>query len=166
MAPHDDEDTFSDWGDLEDDALAELENNAIQFTQAQRPAQEPARLVAPSSDYGDDFEDGDLDDNVVIDESRSTPALNPTFHPQRPSQQNYHQDQFLQRSATNAVVNVAVKHHIRPPPHRFNPSQSQRNIPHRQEPTSSHRNTQPQEQDVALQDLQRQIEEVRNMDLS
>lgn len=161
MAPHDEGDTFSDWGDLEDlpdDALAELENNAIQFTQAQQPAQQQARAVAPSSDYGDDFDDEDLDDNVVIDESKSTPALNPTFQPRRPNQQ-YSQDQFPQRPATITVVKPAIERQSRPPPPRFD--QSQKNIPHRQEPTASNRNTQSQEQDVGLEDLQRQIEEVR-----
>jgi hypothetical protein len=76
MAGHDDGESNYDNDDLDDlpsDALIELENNAIQFTQAQRVK------AAPSSDYGDDFEDEDLDDAVVIDESRSTPAIVPTL---------------------------------------------------------------------------------------
>ncbi|KAH8809166.1 DNA repair protein-like protein Rad26 [Xylogone sp. PMI_703] len=70
-----------DGDDFDDDALdllpanalEELENNAIRYTQAQTQA---VHLNAPpSSDYGDDFEDDDLDDAVVIDEAKSTPAV-------------------------------------------------------------------------------------------
>src|SRR3954467_9686837 len=64
------DDEFEDaFGDLPDNALLELENNAIQFTQVNAQVRVKA---APSSDYGDDFDDEDLDDAVVIDESRST----------------------------------------------------------------------------------------------
>jgi hypothetical protein len=73
-----------DFNDLPTDALAELENNAIQFTQSVIPQPQayvqaqvqaqPKPGAVPSSDYGDDFDDDDLDDAVVIDESRSTPA--------------------------------------------------------------------------------------------
>lgn len=59
--------------------LADLEEKAIQFTQAAATTQaEPrSKIIAPSSDYGDDFDDEDFDDAVVIDESRSTPAVLP-----------------------------------------------------------------------------------------
>jgi len=81
MAGHEDGESFYDDDDLDalpDDALVELENNAIQFTQAQTQA----RLKAPpSSDYGDDFGDEDLEDVVVIDESRSTPVVAQSFNP-------------------------------------------------------------------------------------
>jgi len=88
---------FSD-DDLDDiplGQLAELEHNAIQFTQAvntntqgQGGWMKGAGTGAPSSDYGDDFDDEDLDDAVVIDESRSTPAAIPTHSRtfQNPSQ--------------------------------------------------------------------------------
>ncbi|KAK1765941.1 hypothetical protein QBC33DRAFT_453959 [Phialemonium atrogriseum] len=61
-----------DFDDLNDTVLQELENHAIQATQAQRPAQSQAPAPAPqpqSSGYGFGFEDDDLDDAVVIDES-------------------------------------------------------------------------------------------------
>jgi hypothetical protein len=89
-------DDFSDdgWDDINDNVLQELENNAIQFTQAQKFAQSQLPNGPPrSSAYEFGFEDDDLDDAVVIDES--APALvgaavhiqpNPTWHqPPKPS---------------------------------------------------------------------------------
>jgi len=72
----DGENNFSD-DDLDDlpfNALAELENNAILSTQAANTHPPRKPVAAPSSDYGDDFDDEDLDDAVIIDESRSTPS--------------------------------------------------------------------------------------------
>jgi hypothetical protein len=80
MAGYADADPENDFSDDDLDhlplhALAELEHNAIQFTQATQ-----AQLKAPpSSDYGDDFGDEDLDDAVVIDEARSAPAIVPAL---------------------------------------------------------------------------------------
>ena len=159
MAPHDDEDTFSDWGDLEtlpDHALAELESNAIQFTQAQQPAQS----VAPSSDYGDDFDDEDLDDNVVIDESKSTPALNSTFQPRRPTPSQFNRDRFPQRPAPSAIVYPPVQQRSYPQPPRF--SQYQPPQPSLQQPARVNPQTQSQEPNDEQADLQRQIEEVHS----
>jgi len=102
MPPYaDGENNFSD-DDLDDlpfNALAELEYNAIQSTQAAyansqslaQPTAQPSRTVAPSSDYGDEFDDEDLDDAVVVDESRSTPASIPSLvqHVPRPPRPQY-----------------------------------------------------------------------------
>ena len=77
MAGYDDGDSIYGDDDLDalpEDTLDQLENNAILFTQAQTQA--PLPHHPPTSDYGDDFDDEDLDDAVVIDESRSTPAVN------------------------------------------------------------------------------------------
>ena len=98
MAPHEDgENNFSDddfLNDLPADALTELENNAIAFTQARTKP-------SPSSDhsnYGDEFDDEDLDDGVVIDEARSAPAVvpyvsrnsaNPVARQEQPRQQRH-----------------------------------------------------------------------------
>jgi hypothetical protein len=74
------ESSFSD-DDLDllpPNALAELESHAIRSTQAANP--QNRREVPPSSDYGDNFEDEDLDDAVVIDEARSAPAIVPSLH--------------------------------------------------------------------------------------
>ncbi|KAK5633696.1 hypothetical protein RRF57_009410 [Xylaria bambusicola] len=79
-------DDFSDddFDALNANALQELENNAIQFTQAQRPypRQEPPPSHAPQppQDDGYDYEDDDLDDAVVVvqDARRPKPALSPT----------------------------------------------------------------------------------------
>ncbi|TVY84456.1 hypothetical protein LSUE1_G001278 [Lachnellula suecica] len=61
-------------------ALVELENNAIQFTQAQTQARYSKPVPpAPSSDYGDEIGEEDLDDAVIIDESRSTPVIIPSL---------------------------------------------------------------------------------------
>ncbi|KAI0508839.1 hypothetical protein F5B22DRAFT_618925 [Xylaria bambusicola] len=79
-------DDFSDddFDALNANALQELENNAIQFTQAQKPypRQEPPPLPAPQprQDDGYDYEDDDLDDAVVVvqDARQPKPALSPT----------------------------------------------------------------------------------------
>jgi hypothetical protein len=76
-------DAESDFSDddldlLPPNALAELESHAIRCTQAAHT--QTRRAVPPSSDYGDNFEDEDLDDAVVIDEARSAPAIVPNLH--------------------------------------------------------------------------------------
>lgn len=65
------DDDFSDDGFdvLDDDALRELENNAIQFTQAQKAP--TSQESEPFNNYG--YEDDDLDDTVVIDEAAQLP---------------------------------------------------------------------------------------------
>ncbi|KAK2624468.1 hypothetical protein QTJ16_006418 [Diplocarpon rosae] len=76
MAGYEDGESFFGDDDLDalpEDALDALENNAIQFTQAQTQA--PRLQPPPSSDYGDEFDDEDLDDAIVIDESRSPAAV-------------------------------------------------------------------------------------------
>jgi len=91
----DGENNFSD-DDLDDlpvNALQELENNAIQFTQA---ATQVRQKPPPSSDYGDEFDDDDLDDAVVIDEARSAPAVNTIFK-RGPSNQVTQREHFRQQ---------------------------------------------------------------------
>lgn len=88
-------DDFSDDGfdELNANALQELENNAIQFTQAQKkfePSQDDQFAQTqgkrePSQDRFDyDFEDDDLDDAVVLDETRGKPI--PILPPEKPAQ--------------------------------------------------------------------------------
>lgn len=106
MAPHEDgENNFSDddfLNDIPADALEELENNAIAFTQAQvKPP--------PSSDYGGEFEDDDLDDAVVIDEARSAPAIVP-YLPRNNVNQASRQEFRQQR--------YALGNNLAPPPAR------------------------------------------------
>ncbi|TLD09107.1 uncharacterized protein PgNI_07248 [Pyricularia grisea] len=69
-------DDFSDDGfdDLPDNALQELENTAIQFTQAQTQIQQATQ---PKEVFDLDFEDDDLDDTVVFDELAQHPAKPP-----------------------------------------------------------------------------------------
>lgn len=78
MVDFQDEDFSDDDLDkLPQDTLIELENKAIQYTQAQTQA----RLNAVfTSDYGDDLEDDDLKDAVVIDGSSSTQVIIPSLH--------------------------------------------------------------------------------------
>lgn len=102
----DGENNFSD-DDLDDlpaNALQELENNAIQFTQAATQAYVKA---PPSSDYGDEFDDDDLDDAVVIDEARSAPAVNPILS-RGPQSQVAQREQFRQQryGAPTGVPNL------------------------------------------------------------
>ena len=98
MAGHaDGESNFSD-DDLDDlpiTALDELENNAIRLTQAAHTHTQTRRDAPPSSDYGEDFDDEDLDDAVVIDEARSAPAIVPALYRAPLSQTSQREHQFL-----------------------------------------------------------------------
>jgi hypothetical protein len=117
MAGHDDEENFFDDDDLDalpHDALIELENNAIQFTQAQMNYTSKVK-AAPSSDYGDDFEDADLDDAVVIDESRSTPAIIPTLRRNVPGPATQQEHFRQQRHDTVDNPNLANRQRYNPP---------------------------------------------------
>lgn len=69
-------DDFSDDGfdELNDTVLQELENNAIQFTQAQKLVQ-TQQATRDNEDYG--LEDDDLDDAVVIDAAAQLPVRHP-----------------------------------------------------------------------------------------
>lgn len=69
----DGDDFFSDDGldGLAPDALDEIENNAIRYTQYQATQ---ALTLPPSSDYGDDLDDEDLDDAVVFDGAHVDPT--------------------------------------------------------------------------------------------
>ncbi|RKF57294.1 putative dna repair protein rad26 [Golovinomyces cichoracearum] len=74
-----DEENFYDDDDLDDlphEKFTELENDAIQYTQAQTQA----RLrVDTISDYGNDLEDDDLKDAAMSDECSSTQLIVPSF---------------------------------------------------------------------------------------
>ncbi|KAK6583832.1 hypothetical protein PZA11_003562 [Diplocarpon coronariae] len=120
MAGYDDGDSFfadEDLDALPEDTLDELENNAIQFTQAQTQA--PRLHPPPSSDYGDEFDDEDLDDAVVIDESRSTVAAVNYPHRSNPAQTS-------QREHVNPNLNLPSRQWPGPPPNynqsRYNPA--------------------------------------------
>ncbi|KAL2145439.1 hypothetical protein VTI28DRAFT_7220 [Corynascus sepedonium] len=84
-------DDFSDDGfdDLNDTVLLqELEDQAIQFTQAQKLAQTQAAPQTQPNAFGYEFEDDDLDDTIVIDEQaqlvpRSLPQQNLPAQPPR-----------------------------------------------------------------------------------
>ncbi|KFY38219.1 hypothetical protein V494_04476 [Pseudogymnoascus sp. VKM F-4513 (FW-928)] len=71
--PGDGDDFFSDDGldGLAPDALDEIENNAIRYTQYQATQ---ALTLPASSDYGDDLDDEDLDDAVVFDGAQINPT--------------------------------------------------------------------------------------------
>lgn len=81
-------DDFSDDGfdGLEDTTLQELENNAIQSTQAVKPTTQPR--INDSDDYGL-LEDDDLDDAIVIDAAAQTPVRRPADRPTLPQQQQH-----------------------------------------------------------------------------
>lgn len=84
-------DEFSDDGfdDLNDTVLQELENNAIQLTQAQRPAAaQPPQAQHNAAEYN--FDDDDLDDAVVIDQLAQPPPRPPPIDKTLPVQQPRH----------------------------------------------------------------------------
>lgn len=94
MAGQDDGDNYfsdSELDELPQNALDELENNAILHTQHQTQATQIINLP-PSSDYGDGFDDDDLDDAVVIDEAQGVPER--VLALQSPSGPNTQREQF------------------------------------------------------------------------
>ena len=103
------ESNFSDddLDDLPPNTLAELENNAIRLTQAAHT--HGGRDVPPSSDYGEDFDDEDLDDAVVIDEARSAPAIVPALHRQPLSQTSQRDQQFLHRRPYGNASHASIQ---------------------------------------------------------
>jgi hypothetical protein len=162
MAGQDDGDNFFDDDDLDTlphDALVELENNAIQFTQAQTATR---YIVTASSDYGDDFDDEELDDAVVIDESRSTPAALPALHRNIPGQATQREQFRQQRHGTTlSTLNPNLASRQRPPdPPKFNqPNRSQPRIPQNDSMTAQ-QGSQASGVEANVESLQRQIEEV------
>jgi len=80
-------DEFSDDGfdDLNDTILQELEDNAIQFTQAQKLAQSQVPVAARPPIQ---FDDDDLDDTVVLDQRSLPPQQRPGINKTLPTQQS------------------------------------------------------------------------------
>jgi hypothetical protein len=164
MAGKDDGDNFFDDDDLDTlphDALVELENNAIQLTQAQTTSR--YNTAAASSDYGEDFDDEELDDAVVIDESRSTPAAIPALHRNIPGQATQRIQFRQQRHGTPSTLNPNLASRQRPPdPPKF--SQSDRSPPRipipQNESMTAQQGSQASGVDGNFESLQRQIEEV------
>ncbi|RFU30308.1 hypothetical protein B7463_g6024, partial [Scytalidium lignicola] len=161
-----------DGDDFDDDALdllpanalEELENNAIQYTQAQTQA---AHLKPPpSSDYGDDFEDDDLDDAVVIDEARSTPAvvtgIRRNILPHASPKENRRQQ--WDNLAGNAALATTLANRQRLNGSVAVPIQSSRPVSNATSITQAF-STQPDpvsaNQSAKLEELQKQIEELR-----
>jgi hypothetical protein len=162
MASHDDGESFFDDDDLDalpNDALIELENDAIQFTQAQTNYTSRVR-AAPSSDYGDDFEDEDLDDAVVIDESRSTPAIIPTFRRTAPGQATQHEQFRQQRHGTVNNSNLANRQRYNTPPKFNETNRLPPTAPINYEEPKVEQGGDGQAHGPDVSSLQRQIEEV------
>ncbi len=166
MAGYDDGDSVYGDDDLDalpEDALDELENNAILFTQAQTqaaPIHHP-----PTSDYGDEFEDEDLDDAVVIDESRSTPAINHLYSqrtlPGKSSQQNHFRPP--QQTNPNPGLSNRQDSNPRPPPPKYNQPASflQRAAVPRDDSMRVEQGSAPSTESISeLERLQRMVEEV------
>ncbi|KAI1349497.1 hypothetical protein F5Y01DRAFT_289297 [Xylaria sp. FL0043] len=111
---------------LNANALQELENSAIQFTQAQkthepRGPQSPLALQ-PRYDVSYDVEDDDLDDAVVLVQDALQPksALPPVPMPERPvqipSRVAPQQQQYPQTRTWNSVSVPVPASHLRPQP--------------------------------------------------
>jgi hypothetical protein len=157
----DGENNFSD-DDLDDlpaNALQELENNAIQFTQAATQARVKA---PPSSDYGDEFDDEDLDDAVVIDEARSAPAVNPILYRGSPSQVT--QRERFRQQRYGPPSGPSLRDQSKPDPHpTFNqPNRDRQHMPvqiQQHESTLAQQGSLPEPGDN-VDNLQKQIQEV------
>ncbi|RKF56411.1 putative dna repair protein rad26 [Erysiphe neolycopersici] len=94
----DEEFSDDDLDKLPQDTFIELENKAIQYTQAQAQA----RLNAVStSDYGDDLEDDDLKDAIVIDRSSSTQAIIQSLQKNKTNVAELQKDAVLQISQSS-----------------------------------------------------------------
>lgn len=121
-----DEFNDDDFDDLNDTTLQELENNAIQFTQAQRKQDSQSQTLPPPHDpsqvenYDDlEFEDDDLDDAEVTNELLppvTRPAIDKTISQQQ------HQHQHPQQP-------LAARHPSLPPQQRWNPPPAHANPP-------------------------------------
>ncbi|EHK98410.1 hypothetical protein M7I_5785 [Glarea lozoyensis 74030] len=173
MSPNGGDNNFSDddFDDLPNDYLAELEHNAIQFTQAQtqpRVLKQPAAVnAAPSSDYGDDIDDEDLDDAVVIDESRSTPAIIPNLQREHTSQavqrEQFRQQRYGNATAGNAYANNGAdrERSRMPPPPMFSQPIPQGSRTRKPENDSSNTfGSQPAASQHGADALQKQIEDL------
>ncbi len=163
MAGYDGGDDFFDDDDLDalpHDTLLELENDAIQFTQAQTQAQAQAarQKPPPSSDYGDEFDDEDLDDAVVIDESRRTAAIPPL---QRLDPVTQHEQFRQERYGAPSGTNLANR-----PRQLHQPSRASAQIPIPQhESMVAQQGSHPSAAaDLTVESLQEQVELVRTND--
>jgi hypothetical protein len=157
----DGENNFSD-DDLDDlpaNALQELENNAIQFTQAATQAQ----LIAPlSSDYGDEFDEEDLDDAVVIDEARSAPAVNTIINRGLQSEVTQRESFRQQRYGAPDIPNLDNRSRSIPGPAPNKPLQD---LPHESIQIQQHESAWAQQGSLPessddVDKLQKQIQEV------
>jgi hypothetical protein len=118
MAGQDDGDDFfsdSDFDDLPRNALDELENNAILHTQHQTQATQIIN-VPPSSDYGDGFDDEDLDDAVVFDEAQGVPdrllALQPANAGPTTQREQFHRGRYGGPGSVSPLVDRTLKRNI------------------------------------------------------
>ncbi|KAF8858325.1 hypothetical protein BDZ45DRAFT_674110 [Acephala macrosclerotiorum] len=162
----DDEEVFDDddFDALPDDAFVELENNAIQFTQAQTQAAR-GKVVAPSSDYGDDLDDVDFDEDVLIDEARSTPAIiapPPRSIPVHATQQEqFRQQRYENANNSNPVSQLANR--TRPTPPRFTESDHVHPpvaIPLNDSVVAEQGSQPSAASDIKVENLQKQLEEL------
>ncbi|OBT86555.1 hypothetical protein VE02_04315 [Pseudogymnoascus sp. 03VT05] len=109
----DGDDFFSDDGldGLAPDALDEIENNAIRYTQYQATQ---ALTVPPSSDYGDDLDDEDLDDAVVFDGAQVDPTNRLTQFQSSVAIQQAHQFQAQRPSRSETAQPLSDRSKIQP----------------------------------------------------
>ncbi|KAK3323119.1 hypothetical protein B0T19DRAFT_359636 [Cercophora scortea] len=110
-------DDYSDDGfdDLNDKVLQELENNAIQFTQA-KLAQSQQQQRRQDSVYEYSFDDNDLDDTVVIDDhaQQAQPPPRPNAAAEAKAKAQAHaqgQGQAQAQVHPHAVANLASQQH-------------------------------------------------------
>jgi hypothetical protein len=170
MASQDDGDELFSDGDLDDlppNALEELENNAIRQTQHQTQATLIVEPL-PSSDYGDEFDDDDLDDAVVIDETGGVPNLFPPLQPFNASLgtqgDQFQQGQYGGRNHLNSLAARPLEtewSYLNHPTQQHNARQVQLTA---DRPSTARRETVSTQADpnAAVDALQQQIQEVRS----
>ncbi|KAH6631265.1 hypothetical protein F5144DRAFT_547403 [Chaetomium tenue] len=171
-------DDFSDDGfdDLNDTVLQELENNAIQFTQAQQLAQSQAAPPVQDNAFEYDFDDDDLDDTVVIDEH----ALPPPRPPQQtalPTQQPRHPTTGIQRWNPQLPPSRSVypqrPQYVQPPVSSARPQQAPRQSqftrpplqaarPYAVPPSQAHHGAGPASQNEIIATLRARVSELES----
>jgi len=166
MAGQDDGDDFfsdSDFDDLPRNALDELENNAILHTQHQTQATQIIN-VPPSSDYGDGFDDEDLDDAVVFDEAQRVPdrllALQPANAGPTIQREQFRGGRYEGPGSVSPLADRTLKRNINLENHSV---QKEAPVKTRQnEPSPDQQRAEPGETrvDSIVEALQKQVQEV------
>jgi hypothetical protein len=159
------EDFFSDddFDTLPQNALDELEQNAILYTQHQTQA---TLIIGnpQSSDYGDGLGDDDLDDAVVIDEAQNLPeGLHPLqSRAEGPSTQReqFRQIHYARQNSVNSLPTRLPVQQLNSPGRQFSQYMPEQLADEGHSTTQSEETIKQAGTDITVETLQKQIQEV------